>query len=813
MLKSVLTGLALVFVQLLSAQVLNQRISGVVQDSAGVPLQDVIVTVYQLPDTLAVESGLSDAQGNYAFDVDGQYAYFLSYNALGFAQAVSARIEQGSAAAEYTLAPVRLYVSDATVLNAVRITSNKAFVEQALDRVIVHPDALISNAGTTALDVLEKSPGIQVDINGNISLKGKSGVTVYIDDKPTYLAATDLAGFLRSMPSESIEQIEIMTNPPAKYDAAGTGGIILIRLKKTKKVGVNGGLNVSYTQGRYPKGNVSGNVNYRINRFNFYANVGYNVFHTFQDLDINRGYYNTDGSLSSTFFQNTFIKMENESLTGKAGVDFYVNDRTTIGIGLSGFNTDFVSDTRNTAEVSDSLDALQSVVITESPSDRKFMNGNVNLFYDVKLDSTGKQLTIQADYLGYNSDMDQQLITQSYLPGNIFVGESNLVSTLPTVLTIMSAKADFVMPLKTGARFDAGVKSSIVDADNVADFQDEEDGVLTPNYTFSNHFIYSENINAAYVNYSQGKGKLTYQFGLRFENTNIEGNQLGNAVAADSAFTRNLNNLFPTAYFQYAVDSAGKHVLGLNYGRRIDRPNYKDMNPFTYPLDLFTLYEGNPFLQPTFSHNVELSHTYNNFITTTLLFSLVEDMINETIEQREGVFYSRPGNISDQLSYGVSLNGMYPINNWWTVQLYTEVMYNAFTAQLYGQELNNTGTYWYVAPVNQFKVADTWAFELSGSYQTSIYSGQFIFIPSWTSRLGISKKIMKNQGTLKLSYNDMFYTNQMGGDIQGLGNSTASWFSYLDTQTLNLSFSYRFNKGQGLQARTTTAPDEKSRVQ
>jgi iron complex outermembrane recepter protein len=814
MLKSFFISISILFcTALVSAQTAGVTLSGTIQDSTGAPMQDVLITLYQYPDTLAVESVLSETNGSFSFVVNGAQSYFISVNALGFLAFNSGVINIDEAATSFQFEPIQLQINTATNLNTVEIIGSKAFVEQAIDRVIVHPDALITNAGTTALDVLEKSPGIQVDMNGNISLKGKQGVLVYIDDKPTYLSSSDLAGLLRSMPAESIESIEIMTNPPAKYDAAGTAGIVNIKIKKTKKVGVNGGINLGYTQGRYPKGNSSGNINYRVNRFNFYANVGYNIHNTFQDLDINRGYYNADGSLNSTFFQNTFIKIENESLSGKLGFDFYVNDKSTFGVGLSGFNSDLGNSSRNVAEVRDSLDVLQSVVITNSPSLRNFKNGNVNVYYDTKLDTTGKQITIQADYLAYNSAMDQELLTQSYLPGNIFVGESNLVSTLPTILSIVSAKVDYVMPLKNGARFDAGVKSSLVDADNVADFQDEVDGVLTPNYVFSNHFIYSENINAGYVNYSNAQGKLSYQLGLRFENTNIEGNQLGNVIATDSVFTRSLNNFFPTGYLQYQADSVGKHILGFSYGRRIDRPNYQDMNPFTYPLDLFTLYEGNPFLQPTFSHNFELSHTYNNLLTTTAIFSVVTDMINETIEQREGVFYSRPGNISDQISYGVSVNGVFPIKPWWTLQVYSEVMRNEFEAVLYGQQLINNGAHWYIGPVNQFKVKETWAFELSGNYQTSVYSGQFIFIPSWSTRFGVSKKVLKNQGTIKLNFSDIFYTNQMGGDIQGLGTSTASWFSYLDTQTLNISFSYRFNKGQGLQARNTAAPDEKSRVQ
>ncbi|MFN0204103.1 MAG: TonB-dependent receptor domain-containing protein [Bacteroidia bacterium] len=788
-------------------------IRGQLKDANKTAIEGVVVSLFQQKDSALIKAVLTESDGKFEFTKLAISSYFLSASHLNFQPYLSESIVLNGENKEKILPTIALIPSEGTVLKEVVIAAKVPFVEKKIDRMVVNPEALLTNAGTTALDVLEKSPGIQVDLNGNISLKGKQGVLVYVDDKPTYLSEADLANYLRSLPSSSLASIEIMTNPPAKYDAAGNAGIINLRMKKTKTEGFNGGVNLSYGQGFYARSNNSANFNYRINKVNFFSNASYNINNSYQDLTINRRYFSATGELNSAFSQNTFIKKEFSNANLRLGMDYYINDKNTFGIVLSGFNNIEKEHTNNWAQLRNGGEVLQNWVQAISPSKRDFLNGSANLNYAYKLDTTGKELSANVDYLRYGSELNQSLLSNTYLPDYTFVNRSNLISDLPATIDIKSAKLDYVHPLKKGGRMEAGAKSSLVTTDNIANFFDETDGVLTVNNDFSNHFKYKENVNAAYVNYSLERKKFSFQTGLRYENTAIVGNQLGNDVRKDSSFTRNYNSLFPTVFLLYKLDSASKHQLSFSYGRRIDRPNYQDMNPFTYPLDRFTLYAGNPFLQPTFSDNFELAHTFNNAFTTTLSFSGLKNVINETIEQSTNIFYSRPGNIGRQISYGISVNGAIPITKWWTLQLYTEVMHNRFDAILYNQTLKNVGTYLYFMPTNQFQFAKTWSAELSGNYQSSIATGQFVLIPVWNMRGAVAKKIMKNKATVKLSFNDIFYTLQPGGDIKGLYQSTANWKSYLDTRVVTLSFSYRFNKGQTLAARNSGAVDtEKNRV-
>lgn len=775
--------------------------------------EGAIIALLTAADSSVVKAALVEADGSFVLAglKNGNFRIRISH--LGYQNYTSESLSLNQQHPTLNLPTVTLQ-PDAKKLAEVRVSSQKQFVEKRIDRTIIYPDALIGNAGATLLDVLEKSPGVQVDQNGLISLKGRAGVAVFIDDKPTYLSAADLANYLRSLPAGSVETIEIMTNPPAKYDAAGNAGVINIRLKKTTTKGFNGGLNLSYGQSRYARSNNSLNLNYRINKVNFFSNASLNTNNSYQDLTIKRHYYTATAAPKSGFTQNSYIRKELNSANLKLGVDWYLSKKTTLGLVLNGFRNTTNTLITNKAQVlnaNNSPTALNEGII---PGQKQWKNGSINLNYTYKIDSTGHELSANLDYITYRSTLNQSLINEAYTPDNrAFVGRSVLESSLPSTIDIRTAKVDYVYPVGRGGKWEAGLKRSDISTDNVADFFDIVTNERVPNYDFSNNFMYNEAINAGYLNYSREGDRLSVQAGFRFENTAIRGHQLGNKAVTDSSFTRNYNNLFPTFYLSYKLDSAGKHQVGLSYGRRIDRPNYQDLNPFTYPLDRFSFYGGNPFLQPTFTHTLELSHTLNNAITTTLQYTSARNVIFETIEQGTNVFYSRPGNLGTYLSYGASVNISQALSKRWTLQLYTEVTYNKFTASLYNQYLSNEGTYWIVMPTNQFKISAKWSAELGGSYQSSINAGQFVTIPVGSVRIGAAKKIWKDKGTLKLAVSDLFYTNQPGGAIQSLANSSASWLSYLDSRVATVSLVYRFSKGQNLRLRQTGGSEnEQKRV-
>jgi hypothetical protein len=788
------------------------KISGQVVDEQKRAINGATVILTKNSNNALIKVTLTDTEGKFEFENLKFDSCQLSVSFVGMSKYVSPLLVLNDQKTTVELPLIGLS-SVANALEEVKVTAKKAFVVQKIDRTVINPDALIGNAGTTALEVLEKSPGITVDINGIIALKGRQGVVIFIDDKPTYLSAADLASYLRTVPSASIESIEIMINPPAKYDAAGNAGVINIKLKKNIAKGFNGGINLSYGQGRFLRSNNSFNFNYRINQFNFFSNFGITQNNSYQDLTIERKYFTPTGQLSSTFTQNSYIKPEAGGKNIKAGFDFYATKKTTFGLVLSGFRNLTNRNVANNATIGNPKNEVVGLVEAINPLENILKNGSINLNFSHKFDKKGREISANLDDINYRSTISQTLTNSALAPDRTFINKSILASSLPSSIYIKTAKIDFANPLADGGTFEAGLKTSFVKTDNVADFFDVVDQTRTPNYEFSNNFKYSENINAAYVNYARNFKKLSIQTGLRFENTNIKGNQLGNVVVKDSSFTRKYSNLFPTFYLSYQFDTTSTHQVNLSVGRRIDRPNYKDMNPFSYPLDRFTYYGGNPFLRPTFSYNIALSYIYKNFLTTSLEFSQVNNVISETNEQRGNIYYSRPGNFAKQIAYGVSVNGVFKPYKWWTIQLYTSLLNNTYQSPVYTEILNASRWYWVLAPVNQFQINKSWSAELAGNYQTRVLSGQFLVIPIGSIRAGIATKILKEKGTLKLNVSDVFYTNQVGGDIRNIANASASWYSYLDTRVVTVSFSYRFSKGENLKVRQSGASDtEQKRV-
>ncbi len=784
----------------------NASLSGKITDTQQ-PLAFATVSLLLGKDSSLVKIALTDSTGAFLFERLAAGEYRLTANYVGMKPHIGAIFAlKDNEKLEW---PTITLATE--VLKTVTISAKKNFVEHRVDRTVVNPEALIANAGMTALDVLEKAPLVAVDMNGLISLRGKNGVMVFIDDKPTYLAPEDLANYLRSLQSNTIASIEIMTNPPAKYDAAGNAGIINIRLKKNTIKGTNGSIAVSYGQGFYARTNNSASLNYRRNKVNFFSNANFILNNSYQDLTINRKYFAPNAELITAFDQRGWLKIETGSANARAGFDYYPSKKTTLGMSVSGFLNPARRITNNKAQFSKGEGRVDSVLA--SLADRKvdWENGNLNLNATHKIGSKGKEITANVDVLNYKSDALSNLTNQTFLPNGQKSVFDELVGNIPTTIGIQTAKLDYAQPVK-GGNFEAGAKVSFIKTDNKADFFDVTPTGQKPNIALTNYFQYDENIVATYVNWNRQFGKIGLQAGLRYEHTLTKGSQTSLQTTRDSIFERNYGALFPTFFASMPLDSAGHHILRANYGRRINRPDYQSLNPFIYPLDKFTLYGGNPFLNPTFTHSIELTHIYKSWLSTTLSYSYDVDDISETI-RNEGFFFSRPGNIGNRITTGLTMNaGFNPIKKW-TFNGTGQVIHIQSNGEVFGNALNNQGTFGRINITNQFALSPRWTAELGGIYTTPINSGQFVIIAQWNTNAGVQCKVMDNKGNIRLAVNDLFHRFRPGGEIVALSNSQANWLSILDTRVATLSFSYRFNKGQNLKLRTNNASEsEKSRV-
>ena len=806
------------------AQQTTGKISGTIIDGSSKTIESATITLLRAKDSSVAKMSVADKTGKYAFENVAEGTYLVSISAVGHNKGFSETFDINSANSSVTLKTIEL-VPHAKEIGAVTVTAKKPLIEQKLDRTIVNVDASVTNVGATALEVLEKSPGISVDKDGNISLKGKQGVQVYIDGRPSYLSGTDLANLLRNMNASQLDQIEIMTNPPAKYDAAGNSGIINIKTKKTKQFGYNGSLSTNWSQGRYLKNNQSFNFNYRKNKVNLFTNIGYSNRKNFQNLDIQRKFVDPNTKkVKSIFDQETKINQHNQSINGKIGIDYFSSKKTTLGAVVSGFYNPETFSSRSNIYISNPAGVLQSQTVARANNDKKWKNFSTNLNFRHVFDSTGRELTTDVDYLTYRSTDAQDLVNAYYnTVGQPTFRPDTLLGSLPQNIKIYTGKTDYSHPLKKGAKFEAGIKTSFVTTDNDGVYNNLINSQPILDSGRSNHFIYKENVNAAYVNYSRPLGKKwSGQFGLRIENTNSDGHSSGYEFNAtenkfsyvNKYFKRKYTQLFPTAYLQYTLNE--KNTFVLNYGRRVNRPDYEDLNPFIHFLDKYTFEQGNPNLQPQFSHNMELSHTYKGFLTTTLNYSKTTDIITEVLEQDidKNETFVKKSNIASQRQYGISVSAGGQIKKWWTANIYVNAYNNLYKGIVNNDYVSLGATTGQLNVSNQFKFAKTWSAEIGGFYQTPAFEGVFRIKGLGTMNLGVSKQVMKGKGTIRFSARDILNSQKASGTVL-YSNIDASFQQVRDSRQVALGFTYRFNKGKlkaGSGKKAGGASEEQQRV-
>lgn len=794
------------------AQKGSSKVLGQVIDGNTKTIESATITLLRAKDSSVAKITAANKDGNFVFENVDEGKYMVSITAVGHTKGFSEVFELTSSNNSIKLKTIEL-VPLAKNLAGVTVSAKRPLIEQRIDRTIVNVEAAVTNVGTSALEVLEKSPGISVDKDGNISLKGKQGVQVYIDGRPTYLSGTDLANYLRNLNSSQLDQIEIMTNPPAKYDAAGNAGIINIKTKKTKQFGYSGSFSSTWSQGRYPKVSESFNFNYRKNKINLFTNIGYSNRKNWQDLDIQRKFIeHSTKEIKSHFDQESRIREGGKSYNAKVGFDYFANKKTTIGAVFTGYYNPGKFSNQSDVFISDPNMTLLSNTLAKTSNDRKWKNFSTNVNFRQLLDTAGQELTADFDYLTYSSTNKQDLINAYYNTfGQPTDKADTLLGSLPQNINIYTGKIDYTKPLKKGAKFEAGFKTSFVETDNNAIYDSVNYGVRVRDIGRSNHFIYKENVNAAYVNYSKPFSKKWFgQFGLRLENTNAKGDQ----VTTGQKFDRHYTQLFPTAYIQFKPSDKNSFVL--NYGRRISRPDYEDLNPFILFLDKYTFEQGNPNLQPQFAHNIEFTHSYKGFLNTTLNYTRTTDIINEVLEQNtdRNETYVKKDNIAKQRQYGISVSANKQVTKWWSGNLWSNLYNNLYEGIINGDDVKVSATTFQGNISNQFKFAKTWNAELSGYFNSGGVDGVFRIRSFGMVNMGISKTVFKGKGTFRLSGRDVFRTQKIKGDIK-YSNIDASFQQRRDSRQVALGFTYRFAKGKmgNTQKRKTGgASEESSRV-
>jgi hypothetical protein len=682
----------------------------------------------------------------------------------------------------------------------------KPFIERKLDKIVVNVENSIVAAGNTVLEVLERSPGVMVNQESSINLKGKSGVIVLIDGKQTPLSGTDLITYLKGVPAANIEAIEIIANPSARYDAAGNAGVINIKFKKDQKQGLNGVLSASYGQGFYEKPSLSGNFNYRKKKWNFFGSHSYSAPKNLTHFFINRKFFDANHNLTSTFEQTSFTTQPVVSNNSRLGADFYATDKTVIGVMINtNWNTN-QRDGHTNAIITNPDGTIDYTTKTNILLDENRFNGFGNLNFKHTFTPGGRELTADLDFGKFDGTTIQDIENRNFEPDGTLSSDTKLATNQTGNIDVKSIKADYVHSLSEKTKIETGLKSSLVTSDNDVKFYNVVNGQNELDATRSNHFIYDENINAAYVSYSKEFTKWDLQWGLRMEHTHTKGRQL----ATDESFSRNYTDLFPNVVVNRKFSETNS--LSLSYSKRIDRPTYRQLNPFKVFVDSYTYVVGDPTLNSVITNIFELNHTFKGQYITTLSYSKSKESITDIFVQDDAtqISYQIPANIQDYEQFNLAIYIPFKIKKIVNSTLSASVYLNKYSSPLQGANLQQDFTSWDMNMSNNITLGKGWTAELSGFYQSRMVWGLFYIKNLAQISTGIQKTTADRNSTFKLSVSDIIQTNHIAVDVKYQNQdffTNRTW----DSRVATLSYTYRFGKNTVPRARQRTSGVEEEK--
>ncbi|TGE04203.1 TonB-dependent receptor domain-containing protein [Hymenobacter fodinae] len=796
-------------------------LGGSVKSTAGLPIEFATVVLHRASDSTVVKSEFSDEKGNYRFEAAGAGRYLISASQVGFTRAWSKPFELPAASSSPLV--LTLQANGATNLKEVTVVGQKPLYEREADRTIVNVENSTLSAGNTTLDVLRRAPGVTVDGNDNLALRGKQGLLVLIDGKRQPMTGTELADYLRALPAEQLKNIELITNPPAKYDAQGGAGIIAINLKKDQRLGTNGSVNTSYGRSFYGgKFTSTLSLNHRRKGLNIFGSYTYSDRQSQPLLTISRDFFAVrdlgDNQTSRTYTgssaQDNRIQVHGRNHAAKAGLDYTLSDRTVLGLAVNGFTNQVPQDGTNLTQFFNAQGGLLETYRSSNVRTSHSPNGaiNLNFKHTFPADSGGtRELTADADLARYYTVRTQNLTTQYEGGRPTFVLRGNQEGNL----VIRSAKTDYVQTLSKQLRLEAGAKISQVHSDNDVLFINNlsRSGLDSVDLGKTNRFRYDENINAAYgtLTFTPQPG-LTLTAGLRGEQTNATGRQ----TVGNEGFDRNYFQLFPSAALKRQVSK--DHEIAVSLSRRIDRPSYNQLNPFRVYIDATTYGSGNPNLRPQTSYNVEFNHTFKQKYTTGLNYTKTSLPIIQVVqpapvsEGRQQVV-STSVNLQAQEYYALNLTVPLEPMKGWSIYNNAVVYYSRFVGDLAGTNLNRGRAAFNLTSNSSFTFGKGWSADLSGTYQSRELYGFLDVRPQGQVTAGVQKALWDRKGTLKLNMTDIFFTSPVRA-TSAYANYVERFYQRQDSRVVTLSFGYRFgnDKVGPTRKRLGGAEDEKRRA-
>lgn len=777
-------------------------INGTVTDEKGLPIPGAAVLLKKRSDSSLYKSNISNGDGAFSLELIEQGQYELEIRMIGYETLVKKDILVTATSIAVKVNDIILKPS-AITLNGVTVKGKAPFIDRQVNKVVVNLESSNMAQGNSAMELLPKLPGIQVTPDDNLKLNGRTNVTIYIDGKPTYLSGDALAAQLKGMNAANIQKIELIAQPGAKYDAAGSGGIINIIRKKNREEGLNGSVSAGAGMGEYGKYNGGISLNYKIQHINIVLNNDYMFNKFFNDSKVISAFGTGNNGLSKLFDSDNKTVSKNKSNTPLLAVDFYLSSRTTLSVSGLAATRNFSREGNSFTNEFDNSNNLVSLRDFDITYGQKYQNYSANTHLVHQFDTTGKELVVDLDYFNYGSTFNQVYTDTILTTGRQYLSSNRTWLDQDRRLKIYSGKADYSHAFKNKLDMDLGWKSSYV----VSDSYDlvREEGVLEP---MNNHFRYTENLNAFYANLNKKYRQLTVQLGLRMEHTYAKGAQL----LRNTSITRNYANLFPSVFADYAIND--NHKLNIQLNRKIDRPAYQNLNPLSFRVNPTTNFMGNPDLLPVLSYNAELRYSYKNDFSAAFRYSRnIHDFILQASPD-ENQEVTTITTINNDYTNFLSLSFSYSkdFTSWWRVNSTLDFYRRNFKGTVNGQQLDDDGLYTFsFYAFNSFRLTDKLSAECVYFYDHRSQENIRIIEPKHALSFAIKQQLWGSRGSLALNVQDpfFFYRDRYSENSVIVKRNVDTRF---ETRVVKLNFIYRFGGGKMKKANIgNSAVDEQKR--
>jgi hypothetical protein len=759
------------------------------------------VVLFKMPDSVFYKASYTDVEGQFKIPDCSNGNYTLQISSVGYVP-LSRKLSLNQTTDLGTI----ILNENTEELDAILIRASKPTIDKRADRLVFNVENTVLSIGNTQ-NLLKKTPGV-FEMEGTYMVQNSPAV-IYINNKRVYLTSDELSALLRGYSADNIKSVEVITNPPASYDAEGVA-VININTSKGISLGYKGNVSGQWTQGTFAKYQLGSSHFYKNNWLHVYSSYNYNPRRDLKLDDARIGFFNPDGSRSERWFTKLEKVDRSAAHNFNTIVDMTVNERNSLS-----FSGNFSTNQNNDVTYQNETLVLQegATMFTGFNANSQFENNRTNGFANAQwqhvLNEEGASLTLQGNYIFTDSDQLQNLSTRFFDADQTTTGTNSFLTDTFQEIDIYTAKLDFITTIGS-YDFSSGLKFSNVSSTSSQNFFDTNSG-STLNPSLSDLFLYKENIFAAYAQIDRSWEKWSLAAGLRLEQTDVE----GDSQSLGQVNTQEYLELFPNLALTHQLNENNSYTL--SYKRTIDRPRYTDLNPFKTFLNDFNFNTGNPNLQPSFNNKFTLSWNHQNtwFIDTYFLYT--KDLLSDVPFQNNtnNTLNIQSINLNYELQYSIDLATYQYINKSWYTGVSASLFYmenETKAIQSGNADVVSSTTGFYLNSFNRFNMSEdrTLSMDIDVSYLSSILFGTYEWGGSFVTNVSFNKSIWKRRAQLTLAFNDIFSTQNQRMDTRYL-NQDNNYLALPETRTVTLGFTYNFGNFR-LENNEITTPEEEERI-